>query len=74
MLLCSDTGAEQMAEQKLTDARGKIIGFIKDFGDKKTLTNSNGKVLGSYDPRQDKTYNATGGLVGSGNQLSSLLR
>ncbi len=63
-----------MAQQTLTDAHGKIVGFIKDSGEKKIVTDAHGKIKGTYDPKQNKTFDAYGALIGTGNQLSSLLR
>jgi hypothetical protein len=65
--------AEHMAEQRITDAQGRAIGFIRDSGGGKTAHDGTGRMLGRYEKVNDKTFNATGTYVGPGDQLMRLL-
>ena len=54
-------------------ANGKIRGYVIEFGGRKTLQTTTGKVLGWYTESMDSTFNASGSLLGRGNQLTFLL-
>jgi len=62
-----------MADQRLTDANGKTIGFIRDSGGRKIVTDANGSMKGYYDAVNNKTFTANGQLVGTGDQLVALI-
>jgi len=62
-----------MADQRLTDAKGKVIGFLKDSTGRKTVIDANGSLKGVYDSVNDKTYTNNGQLVGNGDQRVRLL-
>ncbi len=58
----------------IKDARGGIIGRIEDEpGGKKRIRDKRGKLLGRFDPKNNKTTNAQGKIIGTGNLLTSLL-
>lgn len=63
-----------MADQVLKDSKGHVIGKIST-GSNGTLTikDSQGHVKGTFDPKTNKTKDAKGHVVGSGNLLASLL-
>ena len=63
-----------MAMQYLYDNRGRVLGWLKEVPTKIQLFSWQGKLLGWYDTRIDKTFAATGRLVGRGNILASLLQ
>ena len=60
--------------QYLYDSRGKVLGWLKEVPTKIQLFSWQGKILGYYDTRTDKTFAATGRLAGRGNILASLLQ
>ncbi|MDD4617055.1 MAG: hypothetical protein PHW76_08105 [Alphaproteobacteria bacterium] len=63
-----------MADQLLKDKRGFTIGkIVIDKTGKQTLKDAKGFTLGYYDPKTDKTRDAKGFIVGSGNLLAGLL-
>ena len=60
--------------QILHDRTGKYIGKIDTKPDGgQVIHDARGLLLGHYDPSRDRTYDARGNVVGSGNQLTSLL-
>ncbi|MEC4729151.1 hypothetical protein HWQ46_27015 [Shewanella sp. D64] len=60
--------------EKLKNAHGVTIGAVyQDKNGRQTIKNVKGKTLGYYDPKTNKTKNTSGGTIGTGNQLSSLL-
>ncbi len=63
-----------MADKRITDAKGKTIGFIKDSGAGKIVTDANGAIKGRYESHNDKTFTATGAYTGPGDQLLRFLR
>jgi len=63
-----------MAEQILKDGRGYTIGKISTASNGiQTIKNATGYTKGTYDPRTNKTKDAKGYIVGSGNLLTTLL-
>ena len=63
-----------MADQEIRDKNRRLLGKIKSIsGGRFEIRNATGKLLGKYDPKQNETRNASGGLVGKGNQLTTLL-
>lgn len=60
--------------QSIKDKFGKVIGTIREsHNDELTISNSSGKILGRYRPSTNKTYNSSNNVVGTGNQLTTLL-
>lgn len=63
-----------MADQILKDARGLTIGRIATASNGvQTIKDARGLKKGTYDPRTNKTKDARGSTVGSGNLLATLL-
>jgi hypothetical protein len=62
-----------MADQILRDKNGKTIGHIRQVGNKLDVRNAAGTLKGTYDPAANVTRNLSGSIVGSGNQLVTLL-
>jgi len=64
-----------MADQRLEDSRGHILGFIRsEGGGRLRLESNNGYTLGYYDPRRNETTDKGGRVVGRGNLLTTLLK
>lgn len=59
--------------ERLTDRSGRLIATIDESGSRKIIRDKNGRALGSYDSKTDRTTDSNGRLVGSGNQLNSLI-
>ncbi len=63
-----------MADQVLRDTRGYIIGKIAtDNRGVQTIRDARGYKKGTFDPRDNKTRDERGYVVGSGNLLTTLL-
>ena len=63
-----------MSKQTLRDNRSNVIGYIEtESNGKQTIMSPTGKQLGFYYPERNKTTDARGGEVGTGNLLTSLL-
>lgn len=62
-----------MSEQILRNSRGSIVGRIQSQGGKLVLKDARGSIKGYYEPNSNKTKNAQGSIVGTGNMLSTLL-
>jgi hypothetical protein len=62
-----------MADQELRDRSGRLLGKIKEMGDKLEIRDAAGRLKGKYDPKSNETRDPAGRLVGKGNLLSSLL-
>lgn len=60
-------------DQVLRDSSGKLLGKIKDKGSILELRGANGELIGRYYIKDNKTRDAYGRLIGSGNLLSSLI-
>ena len=59
----------------LKDNVGKILGTIKVLPDgKKELRDCVGKFLGTYDPKDNRTRDNIGVIIGYGDLLTTLLR
>lgn len=63
-----------MAREKIQDWTGKIIGWIEWTGNKKWLSDFNGRRLGYYDKSLNKTFDFYGRQVGMGDIVMTLLR
>lgn len=63
-----------MADQVLKDSRGITIGKISTASNGiQTIKDARGITKGSYDPKTNKTKDARGISVGTGNLLTTLL-
>lgn len=63
-----------MATKVLRDRKGKTLGRIRErSGGFLDIFDASGKRLGYYDPKQDRTVDAKGKVVGKGNLLTMLL-
>lgn len=63
-----------MADQILKDARGFTIGRITTgVAGVQVIKDPKGFTKGTYDPRTNKTKDARGFVVGTGNLLTTLL-
>ncbi|BDG08582.1 hypothetical protein [Anaeromyxobacter paludicola] len=61
-------------EQVLRDRTGRMLGKVKQVGNGKFEgRDASGRLRGTYDPKDDKTRDHTGRIVGSGNQLPTLI-
>lgn len=62
------------AQHELRNAAGKLLGTIKVVSAIRWEARlANGKLVGTYDPKTDTTREASGRLVGKGNQLAALI-
>lgn len=60
--------------QRLYDANMRLIGYyVQDAAGRVRALDSDSRLVGSYDPFSDKTYDKNRTLVGRGNLLASLL-
>lgn len=62
-----------MARQRLSDSSGRTIGYIDDRPNEQQAFDASGRRVGRYDKKANKTYDASGKTVGTGNLLSSLI-
>lgn len=63
-----------MGRIALKDRSYKITGYIDtDASGKQTALDAHFKKVGYYDPRTDKTQDGSYKIIGSGNQLASLI-
>jgi hypothetical protein len=60
-------------DKRLTDAKGKTLGFIRDSGGREIVTDANGRTKSYFDARNDKTYTINGRLIGAGDQRIALI-
>ena len=60
-------------DKQLRDNNGKLIGFIRSYGDRDEIRSVNGTLKGFYYYKLNQTRNVNGSLVGFGNLLISLL-
>lgn len=63
-----------MAKEKIQDWTGKIIGWVEWSGNKKWLSDWQGRRLGYYDKLLNITCDFYGRQVGKGDILMMLLR
>jgi hypothetical protein len=58
----------------IRDSRGKLLGKIKELSSgKREARNASGRLCGTYDPKNDVTRDASGRLIGKGDQLARLI-
>jgi len=61
------------SEGWLRDPLGNNVAEVRHQDDTAVLHDPLGNRLGSYDPRQDRTVDPLGNIVGQGNWLGALL-
>lgn len=70
----SITGNGKMETKYLRDKRGRVLGMVRETGERTELLNQAGNtVLGWYDASRDETRDGAGRIVGLGNLLLTLL-
>ena len=57
----------------LRDPLGNHVAEVRHYDDTAVLHDRLGNGLGAYDPRQDRTFDPLGNIVGQGNWLGTLL-
>jgi len=62
-----------MANQIIKDSKGSIIATIRESSNEDKIYSKSGSHLGTYRKGSNKTYNASGSLIGNGNQLTRLI-
>jgi hypothetical protein len=63
-----------MADQVLKDKKGYTIGRISTASNgTQTIKDAKGYSKGTYDPKTNKTKDAKGYVIGTGNLLTTLL-
>jgi len=62
-----------MADQVLKDAKGKVIGKIRESSGKLEIFDAQGRRKGYYDPKINETRSEQGKVIGKGNLLVMLL-
>ena len=60
-------------DKQLRDGNGKLVGFIRSYGDRDEIRNVNGTLKGFCYQKLNQTRNVNGTLVGFGNLLTNLL-
>jgi hypothetical protein len=60
-------------DKQLRDGNGKLVGFIRSYGDRDEIRSVNGTLKGFYYHKLNQTRNVNGALVGFGNLLTNLL-
>lgn len=64
-----------MNTNRLADKNGKTVGWQKsDTTGRTIIQDSNCRNLGSYNPKNNTTYDQRGRVVGTGNQLGKFLK
>jgi hypothetical protein len=62
-----------MARQYLRGRTNLLLGSIEETANDKVGYDARNLRVGRYDKRSNKTYDASNRLIGSGDQLSSLI-
>ena len=58
----------------IKDSSGRILGWIKTYNTNFLAAyTADGKCVGKYDTRNNKTYDASGRLLYTGNMLTTLI-
>jgi hypothetical protein len=66
--------ALRMGEQVVKNRFGKEVARIRKLGDGRfEMRDREGKILGFFDPRTDRTLDGLGNVIGLGNQLGGLV-
>lgn len=62
-----------MSIENLRDRNGHLLGKIKEVNGEYQVRDTNGKLLGRYNPKTNVTRDRNGKLVGRGNLLAALI-
>ena len=62
-----------MSKEEIRGANGELKAVIYTYGPKLELRSNSGELLAVYDEATNETRDATGSLVGRGNQLLTCL-
>jgi len=62
-----------MSKEEIRGANGELKAIIDSYGSKQELRSNSGELLAVYDEATNETRDATGSLVGRGNQLLTCL-
>jgi hypothetical protein len=60
-------------ENEVKNLRGQVIGRIETKEDSLCAYDTQGNMVGSYNPKTNTTYSKDGKSLGYGNQLAALL-
>ena len=60
-------------ENEVKNLKGVVIGHIKTEADLLHAIDTQGNLVGSYNPKTNTTYTKDGKSLGYGNQLAALL-
>jgi hypothetical protein len=63
-----------MARQYLRDRSNLLLGSIEETANERVGYDARNLRVGRYDKRSNKTFDASNRLVGSGDQLSAMIR
>lgn len=59
--------------EKMKDRFGRTLGTKTEVGGRTQVRDGTGRILGSYDPKTNKTRDSSGRVVGTGDYSSSLI-
>lgn len=62
-----------MPDQELRDRNNRLIGKIRQVGNRYEGRDAGNYLKGTYDPNTDETRDANNRFIGKGNLLSSLI-
>ena len=62
-----------MAREAIRDFSGKIIAFIEDDPNRKSVRSFDGRLIGWYDKRTGITYEFSGKIVAKGDATGMLI-
>jgi hypothetical protein len=60
-------------ENEVKNLKGQVIGHTKTENEMLVAFDTNGNMVGSYNPKTNTTYSKDGRSLGYGNQLTALL-
>ena len=61
-----------MAREIIRDFSGKIIAFIEDDPNRKSVRSFDGRLLGWYDKKNGNTYEVSGRMIAKGDAIGML--
>lgn len=62
-----------MARTALKDSSNRTIGYIDDKPNEQVGYDASNRKKGRYDKKQNKTYDASNRMIGTGNLLTNLI-
>lgn len=62
-----------MSKEIIRDFNGKIIAFIEDDSNRKSVRSFDGRLIGWYDKRNGITYEFSGRIVAKGDATGMLI-